>query len=292
MFIEKDFLSAGKNEEEYEKEFDEYYTKTYNSQKQLFDMLLENGIAPENEIGFNDALEKSKMDARYNFMVEKNREYFIRFFSTIESLLELAAASIETEMKENFIDLYLKWQKYELSVEACVDKMPEGSRATWYRCVESFEKCPIYEEYMICYKPDRYAKPKKGRVPDKYELLLYYKEVYHLTKQITVPYNAIERYIYENCKGIHALKDVYRCINAADHSIEVLKNGNKKKLDAELSQRGITLSDLDFDEYSYEKMIKKREKSKKRLDSMKDIVTQISQGISLDKNMLEQIRNM
>lgn len=253
VFLEgDDFLTVAKDENVTEEEVEAYAQKQGKTSKISLDDPLFKAWGNFGDL-FTRAQNRVGDIWRKNYIDEKNREYFERFFSSVELLAKLEEGENKKSPKKEqengfFIDAYFEWQSGKKKVEDCVTLLYNQSRATWYRYVAAFENNPIYPEYVNAYVEDIQYTKKLGKSLDAYDFLSYYKSV-STSEECRNQRLKINREVYENIKEIHSVVDVYRSVLSCKYKIKVtLKKVNgKANLKKNLEAHGLTIEDITLD---------------------------------------------
>lgn len=118
-----------------------------------------------------DELREEWSDAELLDLPIANKAFFDHFMTTINNFMKLTDSLPDLNVKcSNFIKYYFAWQSGDMVIREICDKLRNAkqpdkplSKSVFYGMVESFEKSPVYAEFLKCY-PDIWNEPKKGPV--------------------------------------------------------------------------------------------------------------------------------
>lgn len=234
VFIEDNFLCNDYTESEIKEKL-----TAIDKQKRI-EITKENILISEKIKLYNENDERDVI----NNIQKENADYFNRFFSSVDILLQMVGVPKIMKNRNDFINLYFKWQNDEMNVEECLHELGDIARASWYRYVNNFEKSPIYEEYMNAYPINLNRIRKKGILPDTLDFLVQFK---HDNKRYLKFENlGLSKANRWNCylefDEVYSMKDVLRIAYACEYKVNIMKH--KCILEAKLNERNITEKDI------------------------------------------------
>ena len=234
-FIDDDFLVVAKNEDVLSEE----YKKDHDS----FDgIILAEGYEGD-DFSRLKLMKKAWVEhGRKAFIEQKNKDFFIRFFSSIESLISITDSKIDFEIPTGFIDIYFDYKSGKITTEQGIQSFCQESRATWYRYIKSFEESPLYENYAGFF--DNNIGVKGCSVEESIEMLSLFHSLLPYYENPSVPYNCYLTYLYEQFDFIHAVDDVWNHLDRAEKTVNIALHKTPKKFRKMLEERGLTFEDL------------------------------------------------
>lgn len=234
-FIEKDFLTVAKKEEE--------LTDEYMQKHDSFDgIILSDGYEEDDFMRLETLKKQWVEEGRKKFIASKNEDYFIRFFSSIESLISIKGDDTEPEPPECFLDIYFSYRAGKIRTEDGIQCFCKESRATWYRYIKAFEESPLYESYSGFFQNN--IDVKNCSVEDSIELLAFFHSLLPYYENPTVPYNGVFTIIYEKFDFIHAINDVWNHLERATKTVSVAKHKAPTEFRTLLLEHNLTEDDL------------------------------------------------
>lgn len=212
---------------------------------------------------FNSIIEAVEREHFHNKAADLiDRDYFKRFFSSIELLMDYAQEALmekkepeltktkdgDDEPKFAFIDLYIQYQNGKSGMDCSYD-MGKDSPNTWYTRAREFEKNIWYAEYMNAYYDEVVGRGLvMGKIKEKmFDYLSMYK-----TRVRTAAYNMGNPRkgvydIYEELDYIRSVIDVDRCaITCYKHYCDLKNSMSKEELKKLLKKYGVNESDIDI----------------------------------------------
>lgn len=206
---------------------------------------------------FNNIIESVEREHFHNKTADLiDRDYFKRFFSSIELMMDYVPDNPEKEKtkdeEENpkipFIDLYIQYQNGKSGMDCSYD-MGKDSPNTWYTRAREFEKNIWYAEYMNAYYDEFVGRGLvMGKIKEKmFDYLSMYK-----TRVRTAAYNMGNPRkgvydIYAEFDYIRSIIDVDRCaITCYKHYNDLKNSMSKEELKKLLKKYGVNESDIDI----------------------------------------------
>lgn len=210
---------------------------------------------------FNSIIESVEREHFHNKTVDLiDRDYFKRFFSSIELMMDYAKEALLKEKKPKltkdgdeepkfaFIDLYIQYQNGKSGMDCSYD-MGKDSPNTWYTRAREFEKNIWYAEYMNAYYDEVVGRGiVMGKIKEKmFDYLSVYKKrvrsaTYHMGNSRKGVYD-----IYKEFDYIRSVIDVDRCaITCYKHYCDLKNSMSKEELKNLLKKYGVNESDIDI----------------------------------------------
>ena len=212
---------------------------------------------------FNSIIESVEREHFHNKTADLiDRDYFKRFFSSIELMMDYTEEALLKEKKPEFtktkdgdevlkipfIDIYIQYQNGKSGMDCSYD-MRKDSPNTWYTRAREFEKNIWYAEYMNAYYDEVVG---RGLVMGKIKemmfdyLSVYKKRVRTATYNMGNPRKGVYD-IYEEFDYIRSIVDVDRCaITCYKHYNDLKNSMSKEELKKLLKKYGVNESDIDI----------------------------------------------
>lgn len=207
--------------------------------------------------GLNSIIESVEREHFHNKAADLiDRDYFKRFFSSIELMMDYVPDNPEKEKNKDeeespkiqFIDLYIQYQNGKSGMDCSYD-MGKDSPNTWYTRAREFEKNIWYAEYMNAYYDEFVGRGLvMGKIKEKmFEYLSMYKiRVRTATYNMGNPRKGVYD-IYEEFDYIRSIVDVDRCaITCYKHYNDLKNSMSKEELKKLLEKYGVNESDIDI----------------------------------------------
>lgn len=209
---------------------------------------------------FNGIIEAVEREHFHNKAADLiDRDYFRRFFSSIELMMDYAPDNLveekvpktkddEEEPQIPFIDLYIQYQNGKSGMDCSYD-MNKASPNTWYVRAREFEKNIWYAEYMNAYYDEVVGTGLvMGKIKEKMfdYLSMYKKRVRAATYNMGNPRKGVYD-IYAEVDYIRSIVDVDRCaITCYKHYRDLKNSKSKEEFEKLLKKYGVKESDIDI----------------------------------------------
>lgn len=211
---------------------------------------------------FNGIIEAVESEHFHNKAADLiDRDYFKRFFLSIELMMDYAKEALlkekkpefiktkdgDEEAKFAFIDLYIQYQNGKSGMDCSYD-MKKDSPNTWYVRARAFEKNIWYAEYMNAYYDEVIGRGLvMGKIKEKmFDFLSVYKKrvrcaAYNMGNTRKGVYD-----IYAEFDYIRSIIDVDRCaITCYKHYCDLKNSMSKEELKKLLKKYGVNEADID-----------------------------------------------